>query len=67
MSRGFKNARCGSGIPDAYGYGFLPPFELRCRRLTAHPDNHRVVFADGAVREWVTGDHVSVLREQPHD
>jgi len=58
----FKNALCLSPIPDAYGYSY-PPYSLCCHRRHKHPGEHRVVFRDGGVREWKTGDRESVLKK----
>jgi hypothetical protein len=60
---GFKNARCGNPIPDAYGYTW-PPYELCCKRLANHGGRCRVVFRDGGVREWNRGDYESVLTKK---
>lgn len=58
----FKNALCLAPIPDAYGY-IRPPWCLQCHRRGGHPGKHRVVFRDGGVREWNSGDRESVLKK----
>ena len=65
---GFKNALCRDPIPDAYGYTpGQPPYELRCHRHRSHPGDHRVVFQDGGIREWASGDWESRLTRQPQE
>lgn len=59
----FKNALCLAGIPDAAGYSGVP-YSLQCKRRTGHPKKHRVVFRDGGVREWNSGDSDSTLRQR---
>lgn len=61
--RRFKNALCLATIPD-YAGGPVP-WALECHRLAYHPGLHRVVFRDGGVREWATGDLESQLTKPP--
>jgi len=58
----FKNALCLAALPDWLGYA---PWAMQCHRRTGHPGRHRVVYRDGGIREWVSGDRESVLIKEP--
>lgn len=60
---GFKNALCLDPLPDYY-----PPLTWRrmCHRHRGHPGRCRIVFRDGGVREWNTGDNESELTKEPY-
>ncbi len=61
----FKGALCLAHLPDFYYGGGR--YEYRCKRHKEHPGRHRVVFRDGGVREWGTGDDDSELTRGARD
>lgn len=58
----FKNALCLAGLPDWLGYA---PWVVQCHRRANHLGRHRVVYRDGGIREWATGDRESLLTKEP--
>ena len=60
----FKNALCLASRPDVEGK-YATGYWQRCHRHTQHEGRHRVVFRDGGVREWNTGDFETELTRQP--
>ena len=63
MGQPFRNALCLAGIPD-WGWN-IGGYWLSCKRRTNHLGRHRVVFRDGGVREWDSGDTESELTKKP--
>ena len=62
MSKAFKNALCLLECPD-FSYGPVSWWH-RCHRHNHHKGRHRVVFRDGGVREWNSGDEESELTKK---
>lgn len=60
----FKNALCLARRPDLYA-SFSHSYAHLCKRHTNHPGRHRVVFRDGGVREWNSGDRETELTTKP--
>ena len=61
---GFKNALWLASRPDLEGQ-FRSEYWQLCHRHKKHKGRHRIVFRDGGVREWNTGDFETELTRQP--